>query len=99
MHEVVEVAASHYLDAYQAAPDAPDAALIKEKARAALTRAGERASSLGAGEEAQRYFEQSAALADEPLEQASLTDRAGQMALKAGSMEAAARLFETSIAL
>src|SRR5207248_94019 len=30
--EVVEVVASHYLDAYEAAPDAPDAAEIRTKA-------------------------------------------------------------------
>jgi tetratricopeptide (TPR) repeat protein len=97
-HEVVEVVASHYLDAYEAAPRAPDAADVREKARAALTRAGDRAASLGAAEEAQRYFEQSAALTDEPRVQAALLDRAGQMASKAGASEAAARLFETSIA-
>jgi predicted ATPase/class 3 adenylate cyclase len=97
-HEVVEVIASHYLDAYEASPDAPDAAEIREQARAALTRAGERAESLGAAEEAQRYFEQSGALTDDPLLQAALLDRAGQMALKSGASEAAARLYETSIA-
>ena len=81
--ELVEVVASHYLDAYEAAPEATDAARIKERARSALTRAGERAASLAAAGEAQRYFEQSAELADEPLEQATLTDRAGQMAWRA----------------
>jgi class 3 adenylate cyclase/tetratricopeptide (TPR) repeat protein len=98
-HEVVEVVASHYLDAYEAAPEAPDAAEIRAKARSALTRAGERAASLAAAGEAQRYFEQSAGLTDEPLGRAALIDRAGQMAFKAGAMEAAARLFATSIAL
>jgi predicted ATPase/class 3 adenylate cyclase len=98
-HEVVEVVASHYLDAYEAAPATADAAEIREKARAALTRAGDRAASLGANEEAQRYFEQSAALTDEPLVRAALLDRAGQMAHNAGSMETATRLLEASIAL
>ncbi|HEY8774633.1 MAG TPA: adenylate/guanylate cyclase domain-containing protein [Gaiellaceae bacterium] len=98
-HEVVEVVASHYLNAYEAAPATSDAAEIRDKARAALTRAGERAASLGASEEAQRYFEQSSGLTDEPLVQAALLDRAGQMANNAGANEAAARLFETSIGL
>src|SRR5262249_39279680 len=62
-HEIVEVLASHYVDAYRAAPDAPDAAAIKAKAQEALARAGERAASLAANEEAQRYFEQAAELA------------------------------------
>jgi tetratricopeptide (TPR) repeat protein len=97
-HEVVEVVASHYLNAYEAAPATSDAAEIRDKARAALTRAGERAASLAAAAEAQRYFEQSAGLTDDPLVQAGLNDRAGQMAFKAGAMEVAAHLFETSIA-
>jgi class 3 adenylate cyclase/tetratricopeptide (TPR) repeat protein len=98
-HEVVEVVASHYVDAYDVAPDAEDAAEIRERARVALSQAGERAASLGAAEEAQRYFEQSAELATEPLEQAALIDRAGQMAMKAGTLETAARLYEKAIAL
>jgi class 3 adenylate cyclase/tetratricopeptide (TPR) repeat protein len=97
-HEVVEVVASHYLNAYEAAPATSDAAEIRDKARAALTRAGERAASLGAAEEAQRYFEQSAGLTDEWRVQAALLDRAAQMAFKAGANDAAVRLFEASIA-
>jgi class 3 adenylate cyclase/tetratricopeptide (TPR) repeat protein len=98
-HEVVEVVASHYVEAYEVAPDAGDAAEIKARARAALSQAGERAASLGAAEEAQRYFEQSAGLTTEPLEQAALIDRAGQMAMKAGTLDAAARLYEQAIAI
>jgi len=78
--EVSEVIAAHYVAAYEAVPDADDAAQIREQAREALTRAGERASSLGAGSEAKRYFAQAAELAAEPAEQAELLDRAGQMA-------------------
>ena len=51
--EVVEVVASHYVAAYEAAPDAEDAAEIKSKARGMLARAGERAASLAASAEAQ----------------------------------------------
>ena len=40
--EIVEVLASHYLDAYREAPDAEDAGEIKAKAREMLARAGER---------------------------------------------------------
>jgi class 3 adenylate cyclase/predicted ATPase len=98
-HEVVEVLASHYVDAYETDPDAGDAAAIKAKARVALTRAGERAASLGAPEEAQRYFEQSAALADDPLEQAELLGRAGEMAGLAAKPETTRDLLERSIAI
>jgi class 3 adenylate cyclase/tetratricopeptide (TPR) repeat protein len=92
--ELVEVVASHYLDAYEAAPEAPDAAEIKERARSALTRAGERAASLAAAGEAQRYFEQSAQLADEPLELAALMDLAGQMAWRTNKPGEARTLLE-----
>jgi class 3 adenylate cyclase/tetratricopeptide (TPR) repeat protein len=98
-HEVVEVVASHYLNAYEAAPATADAAEIKEKARAALTRAGERAASLAAAAEAQRYFEQSAGLTDEPFQRAELLGRAGDMAGYAGDPDTARRLIEESIAI
>ncbi len=98
-HDVVEVIASHYVDAYEADPDADDAATIKAKARSALTRAGERAASLGASEEAQRYFEQAAGLTDAPLDQAELLGRAGEMAGRAANPQATQDLLERSIAI
>jgi tetratricopeptide (TPR) repeat protein len=79
--EIVEVVASHYVAAYEAAPDAPDAEQIRLKAQEQIARAAERAASLAAPEEAQRYFEQAAELADDPLDQARLLERAGEMAL------------------
>jgi class 3 adenylate cyclase/tetratricopeptide (TPR) repeat protein len=97
--EVVEVVASHYVNAYNAAPDAADAAAIKAKALERLSGAGERAASLGASQEAKRYFEQAAALADEPPEHARLLDRAGQMAWKGGDAAGAVDLFESAHAL
>jgi tetratricopeptide (TPR) repeat protein len=92
--EVVEVVASHYLAAYEAAPDAPDAGEIKGRAGSELARAGERAASLGANEEAERYFAQAAELADEPLARAELEERAGRMAYRAGRREAARGYFD-----
>jgi class 3 adenylate cyclase/tetratricopeptide (TPR) repeat protein len=97
--DVVEVVASHYLDAYEADPGASDAVEIKDKARVALTRAGERAGSLGAAGEAQRFFTQSAGLSDDPHEQAELLDRAGEMASRVGDSEATRELLERSISL
>ena len=91
--EVVEVLASHYLDAYRAAPDAPDAVEIKLKAREMLARAGDRAASLAAAREAQRYYAQAAELADDPLVGADLEDRAGRMAWRRGRADEARELF------
>jgi class 3 adenylate cyclase/tetratricopeptide (TPR) repeat protein len=92
--EVAEVVAAHFVEAYRAVPDAPDSAEIKERARIALTRAGERASSLAAAAESQRYFEQAAELADEPADQAALFVLAGQMARHANLPEHSRSLFD-----
>jgi class 3 adenylate cyclase/tetratricopeptide (TPR) repeat protein len=97
--EIVEVIAAHYLDAYRAAPDAEDAAEIKERAQAMLTRAGERAASLAANEEAQTYFERAAELAGEPLAEAALHERAGSTAWSAGRLEDAQRHLEQALGL
>jgi len=97
--EVVEVIASHYLAAHEAAPDAADAAEIRGKAQAMLARAGERAASLAAAAEARRYFERAAQLTEDPPVRAALLGRAGAMAVSAGDPDSARRLFEESIEL
>jgi len=96
--EVVEVVASHYFDAYRASPDAPDASETKVRAREMLTRAGERAASLAAGREAQRYFEQAADLADDAVTRAGLDERAGRMAWRRGRADEARTVLEKAIA-
>jgi predicted ATPase/class 3 adenylate cyclase len=78
--EIAEVIAAHYLDAYRADEDADDADVMVQLGREWLERAGERAVSLAANEEAQRAFESAAELAAEPAEQARLLERAGDMA-------------------
>jgi class 3 adenylate cyclase/tetratricopeptide (TPR) repeat protein len=87
--EIVEVIAAHYLDAYRAAPDADDAPEIKARAQEMHTRAGERAASLAANEEAQHYFERAAELTDEPLAEAALLERAGATAWASGRADQA----------
>jgi len=78
--EIVEVVASHYLDAYLAAPDDEDAGTIKADALTTLAKASERAASLGANEEAQRYAERAIELSDDPMTTAELHERAGALA-------------------
>ncbi len=90
--EVAEVIASHLLEAFDAAPDADDAGEIRARAQEALVRAGERAGSLAAAAEAQRYFERAAELTDDPAAQADLVDRAGAMAWQALLIDDARRL-------
>jgi tetratricopeptide (TPR) repeat protein len=97
--EIVEVVASHYVAAYESAPDAEDGAQIRQKAHELLARAAERAASLAAAEEAQRYFEQAAELAGDPLQQARMRERSGEMAWLRGNGEEAQERFEGAIAL
>ncbi len=85
--EIVEVLASHYVEAFNAAPDAPDAVEIKAKAREALEQAGRRAASLAAAVEALRYFEQAIELAEDPRVVAHLREQAGQMCFFMGDLK------------
>jgi len=97
--EVTEVIASHLVEAYQLDPDAEDAPAIKQRARLALVSAGERAGSLAAAAEAQRYFEQASELAEDSSQKAELLGTAGVMAGYAGDPDTAAELIEQSIAI
>jgi class 3 adenylate cyclase/tetratricopeptide (TPR) repeat protein len=92
--EAVEAVASHYLDAFQLAPDAPDAASIRDKARNMLAKAGRRAASLAAVTEAERYYVQAAELADDAVERAELLEQAGIAAKAAGDSPGAATHWE-----
>jgi class 3 adenylate cyclase/tetratricopeptide (TPR) repeat protein len=97
--EIVEVVASHLLDAFRAAPEAPDAAQIRDRARDALARAGRRAASLAATEEAQRYFERAAELTEEGPARAELLEQAGVMAHRGGRSDAAMAHFDEAARL
>jgi len=95
--ELSEVVASHYVAAYEAVPDADDAAEIKAMARTSLVRAGRHAASLAAAAEARRYFERAASLADLPVDRAALLAEAGELSGRAGNPEAAGVLLEEAI--
>jgi class 3 adenylate cyclase/tetratricopeptide (TPR) repeat protein len=97
--EVIEVIASHYLDAYREAPDADDAEEIRAEARETLARAGAHAASLAAAREAQRYYEQAAELTNDVLERAALEEQAGRMAARRGRTEEAVALLERARAV
>jgi class 3 adenylate cyclase/predicted ATPase len=97
--EVAEVIASHLLDAYRLEPDGAGGEALREQAHGALVRAGERATSLGAAAEAQRYFEQAAELVSDPRQQAEALTRAGEMASRAGENDRAIPLFDRALGL
>jgi class 3 adenylate cyclase/predicted ATPase len=97
--DLVEVVASHYVSAYEAMPDAPDAPAIKDQAREALREAGERAAALAGNDAAERYFVQASEIADDDLARAQLLERAGSMAHIAGRDVVASQHFTAAIEL
>ncbi len=97
--EIVEVVAAHYLDAFEADPDAADAGEIKAKACETLARAGRRAASVAANADARRYFEQAAALADDREKEASLYEAASTTAEAASEYADSVELGERAIEL
>ncbi len=99
LDEVAEVLASHYLAAFEAAPEADDAQAIRAKAREMLARAGERAGSLGAPEEGRRYYHQASTLAEDSLLEAELLEQAGRLALQANELVEAREEGERALSL
>ncbi|MGN6380067.1 MAG: hypothetical protein ACTHNU_14030 [Gaiellales bacterium] len=97
--ELVEMMASHYLDAFSSAPDAEDATRVRDRAQTLFVRAARRALSLGAMAEAYRYFIQAAELTDDERERAALFDQAGQTATRAGTPGEAVDVYERAIAI
>ncbi len=97
--DIVEVVASHYLEAYNLAPHDPDAEQIRDLAAGVLAQAAERAAALAANTEAQHYFEKAAQLVGVSARQGELLERAGQMAWRLGHHEAAREHFASAIAL
>jgi predicted ATPase/class 3 adenylate cyclase len=99
LDEVAEILASHYLAAFEAAPEADDAEAIRAKAREMLARAGERAGSLGAPQEGRRYYQQAATHADDPVVEAELLEQASRFALQAKKRVEAREQGERALAL
>jgi class 3 adenylate cyclase/tetratricopeptide (TPR) repeat protein len=97
--EIAELVATHYLDAYEAAPSDPDAGEIRTQAGKMLVRAAERAASLAANAEAQSAFERAIELTDDALTHAQLHERAGMSAYMGTRTDDAAAHWERSIEL
>jgi class 3 adenylate cyclase/tetratricopeptide (TPR) repeat protein len=89
--DLAEILATHFLDAANADPDAPDAARIRAAACETLAEAGQRALSLALAQEAERAFDRAAELAQDEGQRAGLLDQAGRAALAradyAGAMQ------------
>jgi tetratricopeptide (TPR) repeat protein len=97
--DIVEVLASHYLEAIRADPEAQDVGELRASARERLTSAGQAAASLALGPEAERYFEQAAELAEQDLERATLFEQAGRALRQSGDPAGAERRLRRAIEL
>jgi class 3 adenylate cyclase/tetratricopeptide (TPR) repeat protein len=97
--DVVEVVASHYLEAHRLGTGDTDAGEIRLKAAEAVVRAADHAASLAANAEAQRYYEQALALVDGQGREAEIHERVAEMALLGDRIQDAADHFERAIGL
>jgi len=97
--EIVEVVASHYIDALSLAPDAEDAPQLRAKACELLVQAGDRAASLAAAADAERYFRDASAFTEEGGVRAHLLERAGRMAYQAGRLDPSREHYRTAMSL
>ena len=96
--DVAEVIAAHYLHAYQAAGEDPDADRLRAQSLAALKRAGQRATTVGAPEAAEDLYRTAIGLAVDDEERIGLSGAAAEAALSAGRPEAALELWESAAA-
>ena len=95
--ELSGLVAAHYLEAHQAAPEGPEADVIAVGARDWLSRAGQRALSLGSPEQALAFFEQALQVTPASGERAALLELAGEAA--AGSNDTARALLRLEEAI
>jgi len=87
--ELASALAGHYLAAHDNAQEGAEADVLAAQARIALKAAGERASALGANDQAVAFFEQALAISADAHDQAELHERAGESARHAGNYDVA----------
>jgi class 3 adenylate cyclase/tetratricopeptide (TPR) repeat protein len=95
--ELTGLVAAHFVEAYRSAPDGPEAELIAVGARDWLSRAGQRALSLGSPEQALSFFDQALEVTPEGAERAVLAELAGDAAGRASAYERALSLLEEAV--
>jgi class 3 adenylate cyclase len=95
--ELAGVLASHFLDAYHAAPEGPEGEAIAGQARIALKAAADRALSLHANVAALGYLEQALSVTTDPTDLAALRLQAAEPAEAAQGLEAAERYIRPAL--
>ena len=97
--ELAGALAAHYLAAYRASSEGPEADALAGQARIALRAAAERATSLGSLAQAVTFLEQAAEVTPDPAERAELHERAGNAARSGGRAAQGLRHFELAFDL
>ncbi|HTS15857.1 MAG TPA: adenylate/guanylate cyclase domain-containing protein [Candidatus Sulfotelmatobacter sp.] len=97
--ELAGALAGHYLAAHQHAQPGPEADALAGQARLALRGAADRASALGAPEQAVRFLEQALEVAPDAAQQADLLERLGEAAGRASRYEQADDAFRRATEL
>jgi class 3 adenylate cyclase/tetratricopeptide (TPR) repeat protein len=95
---VAGMLATHYLDAYLAAPDGAEGEAIAGQARIALRAAADRASALGSHEQAIAFLERARSVTPDPGEEAELIERIAVASDAVGRVSEAASAFSDAIA-
>jgi len=95
--ELAGALAGHYLAAHANAPDGPESAALAAQARIALRAAADRASALGAHEQAVDFLEQALTVTSDPDEIGEVLERAGEAASSAGRHDRARGLLQRAL--
>jgi class 3 adenylate cyclase/predicted ATPase len=97
--ELAGVVATHYVEAYRATPEGPDAEALAARARDWLSQAADRALSLGSSEQALGYTEQALSITLDGTERTSLLEQAGEAATRSAAYERAVAYLDEAIEL
>jgi class 3 adenylate cyclase/tetratricopeptide (TPR) repeat protein len=97
--ELASVVATHYVEAFRATPEGPDAEALAARARDWLSQASDRALSLGSSEQGLRYAEQALAITPEGSDRTALLEQAGEAAARSGANERAVEYLDEAIEL
>jgi class 3 adenylate cyclase/tetratricopeptide (TPR) repeat protein len=97
--ELAGVVANHYVEAFRATPEGPDAEALAARARDWLSQAADRALSLGSPEQALGYADQALSITPGERERTALLEQAGEAAARSDSNERAVAYIDEAIEL
>jgi class 3 adenylate cyclase/tetratricopeptide (TPR) repeat protein len=97
--EIAGALAAHYLAAYKASAEGPEAVAVAGQARIALTAAADRARTLGALGQVVTFLEQAVDVATDPDDRATLFEQAGIASLATARPVAGLTAFESALTI